>query len=57
MVDTIKRANDPALSKTEAESGWRISAIDTGRALAKARRRMPNLEARLKRIRDARANR
>lgn len=54
MADKIKRKNDLALTKSEAESGSKISAGDVARALAKWKRQFPNLEARLKR---ARANR
>lgn len=51
MAERIKRKNDPALSQKEAEKGFKVTASDVARARAKWKRRLPNLEAKLKRAR------
>jgi len=50
-TEKIKRKNDPALSKAEAEGGSKITSGDVARALTKWKRRTSGLEARLKRAR------
>lgn len=54
MSDRTQK-NDPALSESQALAGEKITTADAARALAKWRRRMPDLERRLEQIRRARS--